>query len=227
MTKNLLFLSPSEAADRSTTDIVSQIKTYLREIAKELWSEESYSSLNLALKELSSNKSITWTNISSCWKSATIEKDPTEARDSKTAKIHFAYASLYYHNALAKKIAGDEQKVASLAVYAAYHIGALDTHTKTVKTRKRNKARAKSGGLGKSEILKKIRTYLVKLLETPPAGGWKDIPSTAHILAPMLEEFIISNNFGKVVYDSAKFIISEIEEDGKPQETFRKNKKKL
>lgn len=206
MTKNLLFLTPSEAENRNTTDIISQIRTYLREIAKELWSEEPYYSLNSEIKELINNKSITWTDISSCWKNATIEQLPTEARDSKTAKIHFAYASLYYHKAFANSIR-NEQKAPSLATYAAYHIGALDAHVKAIKTKKRNKARASLGGQGLSEIRKKIRAHLLDLLESPPVSEWKDIPSAARILAPILEEFISTNKFESVIDDAADFII--------------------
>lgn len=227
MTKNLLLLSPFEAAGRSTREITSLIKIYLRELAKELWSEELYSSLNLELRELSRKKTITWSNISLCWKNAAAEQNPAEARESKTAKIHFAYASLYYHNALTKLNGDDQQKAASLATYAAYHIGALDTHIKFVKAQKRNKARASSGGQGLSEIREKVRAHLFKLLENPPSGEWKDIPSTARILAPVLEEFIFKKKFGKVIYDAAEFIIIEIEKNGKSHDTFRKHQKPL
>lgn len=227
MTKNLILLSPFEAADRSASEIISQIKTHLRELAKELWSEESYSSLNQELRELSRNKSISWSKISSCWKNATTEETPAEAKDSKTAKIHFTYASIYYHNAHAKLILNDLQKTASLATYAAYHIGALDNHIKVVKAKKRNIERASAGGKGLSGIRSKTQAHLLKLLENPPAGEWKNIPSTARILAPMLEEFILDNEFGKVIHDAAEFIITEIEKNGKPQETFRKHRKPL
>lgn len=225
MTKNLILLSPFEAADRSASEIISQIKTHLRELAKELWSEESYSSLNQELRELSRNKSISWSNISSCWKNATTEEDPAEAQDSKTAKIHFTYASIYYHNAHAKLILNDLQKTASLTTYAAYHIGALDNHIKVVKAKKRNKERASTGGKRLSGMRSEIRTHLMRLLENPPAGGWKDIPSTARILAPMLEKFVFNKKLGRVVYDAAEFIITEIEKNGKPQKAFRKHQK--
>ncbi|MDH4555723.1 hypothetical protein E8F11_11140 [Pseudomonas sp. BN417] len=227
MTKKIPYLLPIEIAARSTRELVTEIRDYLSEKANKLWSKELNYKLNQELKKLSSKKSIKWTDISPCWKNPTTEQKLSETRDSKITKIHFAYASIYYHNALVKINSGDEQKAANFATYAAYHIGALDIHIKSIEEKKRNKTRGKAGGQGKSGIRTKARTRLAMLLETPPPGEWKDIPSAARILAPILEEFIFSNEFGKVIEDAAAFIINEIERSGIPQETFHKHKKTL
>ncbi|BCR24424.1 hypothetical protein [Aquipseudomonas alcaligenes] len=223
MSKKLIYFTPNDASSLSPTEILLEIRTHLYNTAEKLWEEEIYYKLSEKIGNLTNNKTITWKDISSCWENLDTREPLITTKEARTLKTHFTYASLYYQKAYTKSLHGDERMAISLGAYATYHLGALDNQVKLIDERIRNKARAQSGGERKSNITKIVRDHLIELLQTQPSTGWKSSANAALILTPKLEKFIISQEYGKVIPDTANFILSQIEDHEITQEAFKKH----
>lgn len=219
----MIYLTPNEASSLSTNEILIEIREHIRNLAKELWEEELLYKVGEKLDKVGRKISITWTDISSCWGKSKAKKPLKNDRQSRIIKTHFSYAFLYYKKAKIKAHNGDEVTAIKLATYAAYHLGALDNQIKSIKESIKNKARAKLGGLTKSEIRKTVRAQLAEYLKSPPPKGWRNIPDAIKAIEPKLEKFIISNNYGKVITDTEEFIANEIDESRPLHATFLEN----
>lgn len=165
---------------------------------------------------------LTWDLISACWKAEKtnpeLNKAATDAQ--KRIKSEFIFATLHYYAAVTAIKDKDENKALTLATQSTYHLGFLSGHLEYLEKSLIRSEKARKGGEAKANIIAKTKNHLMDLLRAPPEDGWKDIPHAVQTLTPAIDHFIETNNYGKVIYDSAEFIVNALSEKGELLDTY-------
>jgi hypothetical protein len=197
------------------------IEPRLRKIVEKIWPDESHILLREKLIDLDKAGTISLLKAMPCW-----NEDPRTPLVKSIAGMgpelvkHYICATIY--SARAKKFIKEEEH-AKLFIHAFYHLGALEWHIEAFDAKVKNVARAKRAGTVRGEKIKLVTNEITRLLSLPPKSGWRAMDQTAEALTIKVDEFIIREKLGSIIYGTYRFIRKTLSE-GEANIAYHENK---